>query len=122
MKKRLMIVDDSRVMELQIRKLLEDSDYEVAAYCENGEEAIASYREVLPDIVLTDIIMPGIDGLEAAQVIVEEHPQARVVMMTSLTDDGSLNEADTVGARGFLVKPLTREALLQALDEALRDT
>lgn len=122
MKKRLMIVDDSRVMELQIRKLLEDSDYEVAAYCENGEEAIASYREVLPDIVLTDIIMPGIDGLEAAQVIVEEHPQARVVMMTSLTDDGSLNEADTVGARGFLVKPLTREALLEALDEALRDT
>ena len=71
MKKRLMIVDDSRVMELQIRKLLEDSDYEVAAYCENGEEAIASYREVLPDSVLTDIIMPGIDGLEAAQVIVE---------------------------------------------------
>ncbi|MCI9257580.1 response regulator [Oscillospiraceae bacterium 42-9] len=122
MKKRLMIVDDSRVMELQIRKLLEDSDYEVAAYCENGEEAIASYREVLPDIVLTDIIMPGIDGLEAAQVIVEEHPQARVVMMTSLTDDGSLNEADTVGARGFLVKPLTREALLEALDEALQDT
>ena len=122
MKKRLMIVDDSRVMELQIRQLLEDSDYEVAAYCENGEEAIASYREVLPDIVLTDIIMPGIDGLEAAQVIVEEHPQARVVMMTSLTDDGSLNEADTVGARGFLVKPLTREALLEALDEALQDT
>ena len=122
MKKRLMIVDDSRVMELQIRKLLEDSDYEVAAYCENGEEAIASYREVLPDIVLTDIIMPGIDGLEAAQVIVEEHPQARVVMMTSLTDDGSLNEADTVRARGFLVKPLTREALLEALDEALQDT
>lgn len=122
MKKRLMIVDDSRVMELQIRKLLEDSEYEVAAYCENGEEAIASYREVLPDIVLTDIIMPGIDGLEAAQVIVEEHPQARVVMMTSLTDDGSLNEADTVGARGFLVKPLTREALLEALDEALQDT
>ena len=122
MKKRLMIVDDSRVMELQIRKLLEDSDYEVTAYCENGEEAIASYREVLPDIVLTDIIMPGIDGLEAAQVIVEEHPQARVVMMTSLTDDGSLNEADTVGARGFLVKPLTREALLEALDEALQDT
>ena len=122
MKKRLMIVDDSRVMELQIRKLLEDSDYEVAAYCENGEEAIASYREVLPEIVLTDIIMPGIDGLEAAQVIVEEHPQARVVMMTSLTDDGSLNEADTVGARGFLVKPLTREALLEALDEALQDT
>ena len=51
MKKRVMVVDDSRMMELQIRKLLEDTDYEVAAYCENGEEAIARYDEVRPDVV-----------------------------------------------------------------------
>ena len=122
MKRRIMVVDDSRITKLQIQGLLADTDFEVVAHCENGEEAIARYSEVRPDIVTMDIIMPGIDGLEAAQVIVEEHPQARVVMMTSLTDDGSLNEADTVGARGFLVKPLTREALLEALDEALQDT
>ena len=53
MKKRLMVVDDSRVLEYQICKLLEDTDYEVAAYCENGEEAIARYEEVRPDIVTT---------------------------------------------------------------------
>ena len=62
MKKQLMVVDDSRVMELQIRKLLEGSDFEVSAYCENGEEAITRYAELRPDVVTMDIIMPGIDG------------------------------------------------------------
>ena len=66
MKKKVMVVDDSRMMEHQIKRLLEDTDYEVAAYCENGEDAIARYEEVRPDIVTMDIIMPGIDGLEAA--------------------------------------------------------
>ena len=66
MKKRVMVVDDSRVMELQICKLLEGSKFEVVAYCENGEEAISRYEEIQPDIVTMDIIMPGIDGLEAA--------------------------------------------------------
>ena len=59
-----MVVDDSRMMELQICKLLEDSEFEVAAYCENGEEAITRYEEIHPDVVTMDIIMPGIDGLE----------------------------------------------------------
>ena len=58
MKKRVMVVDDSRIMEMQIRRLLEGSDFEVAAYCENGEEAIARYDEVQPDVVTMDII-PG---------------------------------------------------------------
>ena len=55
MKKKVMVVDDSRVTEIQICKLLEGTDYEVAAYCENGEEAIARYAEVEPDVVTMDI-------------------------------------------------------------------
>ena len=119
MKKRLMVVDDSRVLEYQICKLLEDTDYEVAAYCENGEEAIARYEEVRPDIVTMDIIMPGIDGLEAAQIIAEAHPDARIIMISSLVYDDTINEAHDIGAKTFLYKPITRENLLQALNEAL---
>lgn len=119
MKKRIMVVDDSRIMELQIRKLLEDSDYEVAAYCENGEEAIARYDEVQPDLVTMDIIMPGIDGLEAAQVLMYEHDEAKVLMISSLGDDDMLQELYGIGAQGVLFKPLTREALLAALKKAL---
>lgn len=119
MKKRVMVVDDSRIMELQIKKLLEDTDYEVAAYCENGEEAIARYDEVRPDVVTMDIIMPGIDGLEAAQVLMYEHDEARVIMISSLGDDDMLQEIYGIGAQAVLFKPLTREALLGALKKAL---
>ncbi len=119
MKKQLMVVDDSRMAELQIRKLLEDSDYEVAAYCENGEEAIARYDEIRPDVVTMDIIMPGIDGLEAAQVLMYEHDEARIIMISSLGDDEMLQEVYGIGAQGVLFKPLTREALLGALKKAL---
>ena len=92
MKKRVMVVDDSRVMELQICKLLEGSKFEVVAYCENGEEAISRYEEIQPDIVTMDIIMPGIDGLEAAQVLLEEHPDARIVIVSSLICEETIQE------------------------------
>ncbi len=119
MKKRLMVVDDSRIVEFQICKLLEGTDYEVAAYCQNGEEAIARYDEVRPDVVTMDIIMPGIDGLEAAQVLMYEHDEARVIMISSLGDEDMLQELYGIGAQGVLFKPLTREALLSALKKAL---
>ena len=119
MKKRIMVVDDSRIMALQIRKLLENSDYEVVAYCENGEEAIARYGEVQPDLVTMDIIMPGIDGLETAQVLMYEHDKAKILMISSLGDDDMLQELYGIGAQGVLFKPLTREALLAALKQAL---
>lgn len=119
MKKRIMVVDDSRMMELQICKLLEDSEFEVAAYCKDGEEAIARYEEVKPDAVTMDIIMPGIDGLETAQVLMYEHDEARIIMISSLADDEMLQEIYGIGAQGVLFKPLTREALLGALRKAL---
>ena len=119
MKKRIMVVDDSRVTELQICNLLEDTDYEVVAYCENGEEAIARYAEVQPDVVTMDIIMPGIDGLEAAQVLLQEHPEARIIMVSSLAYDDTIEEADRIGTKGFLYKPLERQAFLEALEQAL---
>ena len=119
MKKRLMVVDDSRVMELQICKLLEGSDYEVVAYCENGEDAITRYEEILPDVVKMDIIMPGIDGLEAAQIILEGHPEAKIIMVSSLIYDETIREASAIGAKTFLYKPVTREGLLTALQRAL---
>lgn len=119
MKKRVMVVDDSQVMMLQIKKLLEGSEFEVAAYCENGEEAIARYEEVRPDVVTMDIIMPGIDGLEAAQVLMYEHDEAKIIMITSLGNDDMLQEVYGIGAQAVLFKPLTREALLSALKKVL---
>lgn len=119
MKKKVMVVDDSRMTDLQIRKLLEGTEFEVVAYCENGEEAIARYDEVQPDVVTMDIIMPGIDGLEAAQVLMYEHDEARIVMVSSLGGEDVLEELYGIGAHAVLFKPLTKEGLLNALKKAL---
>ena len=119
MGKKIMVVDDSRMIALQMQNLLEDTEYEIAAYCRNGEDALAKYGEIRPDIVTMDIIMPGIDGLETAKIILEEHPDARIIMISSLVYDDTINEAHDIGAKSFLYKPITRENLLQALNEAL---
>lgn len=121
MGKRLMVVDDSRVVGLQIRKLLEGTEFEVACFCTDGETAIDQYGEVQPDIVTVDLIMPGIDGLETAETILEEHPEARIVMVSSLAYDGTVQEVGSIGAKGFLAKPFEKEELVSALYKALED-
>ena len=121
MANRVMVVDDSRIQEVQIRNLLADSDYEVVAYCRNGEDALAVYDEVKPDVVTMDIIMPGMDGLETAQAILEEYPEAKIIMVSSLAYDDTFEEAKSIGAKAFLDKPFDREQLLAALDQALAE-
>ena len=120
MAKRIMVVDDSRMIGMQMRNLLEDTDYEVAAYCRDGEEAIDQYGQVQPDLVTMDIIMPGMDGLETAQAILEEHPEAKIIMVSSLAYDDTFEEAKAIGAKGFIDKPFEKEQLLNAFAKALR--
>ena len=87
MKKRIMVVDDSRLVRVQLEDVLKGTDYEIAAYCRSGEDAIKQYAEVQPDLVTMDIIMQGMDGLDAAEVILKNNPQARIVMISSLAYD-----------------------------------
>lgn len=119
MAKRIMVVDDSRMICVQMKNLLEDTDYEVAAYCRDGEEALAQYDEVAPDLVTMDIIMPGMDGLETAQAILEDHPDAKIIMVSSLAYDDTFTEAQEIGAKGFIDKPFEKEKLLEAFQKAL---
>ncbi len=74
MSKRIMIVDDSRLVRVQLEDVLQGTDYQVAAYCRSGEDAIAQYAEVKPDLVTMDIIMQGMDGLDAAEIILRAIP------------------------------------------------
>ncbi len=119
MGKRVMIVDDSRVMELQLEHLLKGTEYEVTAYCRSGSEAISRYGEVLPDLVTMDILMPGMDGLETAQAILEDFPEARILMLSSLAYDDTIDEAKAIGAKGFVYKPFDQEQILDAFKKAL---
>ena len=104
MSKRVMIVDDSRLVRVQLEDVLKGTDYEVAAYCRSGEDAI---------------IMQGMDGLDAAEIILKQNPDARIVMISSLAYGDTYDRAKSIGAKGFVDKPFHREQLLKVFEEAL---
>lgn len=119
MSRRIMVVDDSRLVRVQLEDTLKGTDYEVAAYCRSGEEAIEQYAAVKPDLVTMDIIMQGMDGLDAAEVILKNNPQARIVMISSLAYDDTFERARAIGAKGFVDKPFHQEQLLKVFEQAL---
>ncbi len=119
MSKRVMVVDDSRLVRVQLGDVLQGTDYEIAAYCRSGEDAIAQYDEVNPDLVTMDIIMQEMDGLDASEIILKEHPDARIVMISSLAYDDTYERAKAIGVRGFVDKPFHKEQLLKIFEQAL---
>ena len=119
MGKRIMVVDDSRLVRVQLEDVLKGTDYQVAAYCRSGEDAIKQYAEVNPDLVTMDIIMQGMDGLDAAEIILKDHPDARIVMVSSLAYGDTFDRAKAIGAKGFVDKPFHQELLLKVFEQAL---
>ncbi len=122
MSKKIMVVDDSRIAQLQLQEALSGTDYEVVACCQNGEDALEQYDKVQPDLVTMDIVMPGMDGLDAARLLMQSHPDARVLMVSSLAYDDTIEEANKIGAKGFVYKPFDQDQLLKTLDQAFGDT
>lgn len=118
MSKKIMVVDDSRIAQLQLQEILAGTDYEVTACCQNGEDALKMYDEIQPDLVTMDIVMPGMDGLDTARLILKSHPDARVVMISSLAYDDTIKEANAIGAKGFVYKPFDQEQILAAFEKA----
>ena len=119
MSKRIMVVDDSRLVRVQLEDVLAGTDYQIAAYCRSGEDAIKQYAEVNPDLVTMDIIMQGMDGLDAAEIILKNHPDARIVMISSLAYGDTFERAKAIGAKGFVDKPFHQEQLLKVFEQAL---
>ena len=119
-KHRIMVVDDSRVIYMEMSKMLEDTDIEIAAFCRSGEDALEQYEAVKPDLVTIDIVMPGMSGLEAAEAMIKRWPDANVFMVSSMAYEDVINSAAKIGAKGFLFKPFTKESLLEGLCGALK--
>lgn len=113
---RLMVVDDSPFASKQIQNTVEENGYEVVAYAKNGEEGIKLYDEVKPDVVLMDIIMPGIDGLETASIILKKDPNAKIIMLSSLCDASALEEVRGIGVKYLIPKPWEDDVLLATLE------
>ncbi len=113
---KLLVVDDSPFASKQIQDTVEGNEYEVAGYARNGEEGIKLYEEIKPDIVILDIIMPGIDGIETAQILLKKDPSAKIIMLSSLCDSGTLDEIHKLGLKYLIPKPWEDEVLLATLE------
>ena len=118
--KKILIIDDSPFITMEIGEIVTGAGYEVADHARNGEEGIEKYRECMPDIVTIDIIMPGIDGIETAEQIRKIDPEARIVMLSSMCDDDTKRELEEANLNLVAEKPIDKDTLLQLLEMALK--
>lgn len=119
MNKKLLIVDDSMFIYEEMKHMLADTNFEIAGYAKSGEEAIKLYEETNPDIVTLDIIMPGMDGLDTAKIILSKWPDAKIVIVSSLAYDETMEQAKTIGACDFLFKPIGEEQIISTLERVV---
>lgn len=112
----IMVVDDSPFASKQIKDIVEDNRYEVIGYAKDGEEAIELYKELKPDIVILDIIMPGLNGLETAEILKKQDPAVKILMLSSLCDAGTMEEVKSIGVKHLIPKPLEADVLLASLE------
>lgn len=116
---RVMIVDDALFMRSVLRRTLEGADGLEVLEASNGEEAIAMYEVQRPDLVLLDISMPGMNGIEVLQRIRSLDDKACVVMCSAIGQENMIAEAVDSGAVSFIVKPFKPEHILKAVEMAL---
>jgi DNA-binding NarL/FixJ family response regulator len=113
---RVLIADDHAVVRQGLRTFLElQDDIEVVADACDGEEAVSATFDGRPDVVLMDLMMPGLDGIEATRRILRERPATRVIALTSFLDDETVLPAVRAGAAGYLLKDVEPEQLVRAI-------
>jgi two-component system, response regulator PdtaR len=115
---RVLVVEDEALIRLDLAEMLTEEGYTVAGEAADGEQAVAQARELRPDLVIMDIKMPKVNGIEAAQTIVEERI-APVVMLTAFSQRELIEQARDAGAMAYLVKPFARHELVPAIELAV---
>ena len=116
---RVLIVDDDQFVRSVLRDMLAPSGYQCSE-ARDGVEALERVRADCPDVVLLDLLMPNMSGIQVLEEICRTHPRSRVVVITSLASDALLARALAAGASGYVVKPFHRIEIQEAVQHALR--
>lgn len=118
---KVLVVDDHAIVRKGLQAFLELSPgFTVVGEAESGEESVTKTRELAPDIVLMDVRMPGVNGIEACRMILEENPEVKVVMLTSYSDEESVLASILAGAKGYILKKVDTDILLRDLERVSR--
>lgn len=119
MAKKVLIVDDAAFMRMMIKDILTKNGYEVAGEAENGIRAVEKYKELTPDLVLMDITMPEMNGIDAVKNIKALDPGAKIVMCSAMGQQAMVIESIQAGARDFIVKPFQADRVLEAVRKVI---
>ena len=116
---RVLIADDASFMRQMIREIIEPEGHEVVGEATNGIEAVDLFKQLAPDLVTMDIVMPKRSGIDAVKRILADHPTACVVMCSALGQESLVMEALQAGARDFIVKPFKPDSVIATLSKVL---
>lgn len=119
MAKNILICDDAAFMRMMIKDILTKNGYNIAGEAENGAKAVEKYNELKPDLVLMDITMPEMDGIEALKKIKAGDPNAMVIMCSAMGQQAMVIEAIQSGAKDFIVKPFQADRVLEAVKKVV---
>ncbi len=119
MAKTLLVTDDALIIRQIIKDMAAKAGWEVVGEAANGQEAIDRYRELKPDAVTLDLVMPEHDGLHALHGIMEFDPKAKVLVVSALEQRGVLKNAFKAGAADFVAKPFDKQSLQATLDHLI---
>jgi len=114
-----LVCDDAMFMRTMIADILKQAGFEVVGEAETGEQAVTRYRELKPDLVTMDIVMPTMGGIEAVRAICQEDESAKILMCSAMGQQALVVEAIQAGAKDFVVKPFQPSRVLEAVQRLL---
>ena len=116
---KLLVVDDSEFMRKNLKDMLKDEGYEIILV-NDGKEAIEQFKVEKPDLVLLDVIMPGMDGVTVLDSLKKINSDANVIMITADGQEATIKECQDLGAKGYILKPFVKTQVLNEVKKVLR--
>ncbi|MBF0208838.1 MAG: response regulator [Oligoflexia bacterium] len=117
--KKILIADDALIIRVMLSDILAGGGHEVVGQAQNGIEAIAKYKELQPDLITLDIVMPEMDGIAALEEILKISPEAKIIMISAIDQKESLIKAIKLGARDYIIKPFENIRVLASVKKIL---
>ncbi|MBI9011930.1 MAG: response regulator [Clostridiales bacterium] len=115
----ILVVDDAAFMRMMIKDVLSKNGYEILGEAENGQKAIEKYKELNPDLVIMDITMPEVDGIQAVKEIKKFDANAKIIMCSAMGQQAMVIESIQAGARDFIVKPFQADRVVEAVKKVI---
>lgn len=117
--KNILLVDDAAFMRMMLKDILVKNGYNVVGEAENGAKALDKYKELKPNLVIMDITMPEMDGIQAAKAIKADDSNALIIMCSAMGQQAMVIESIQAGARDFIVKPFQPDRVLEAVKKVI---